>query len=157
MLFVLTVWAYKLLILPKMRLLVFLLLIGLCFSCTTKTNKTMLNISLDSNKQTLKIIGLSKAIVQDINRDTTINKWQQLIPVYRMPIDTEMKDFQPIQPGEYLVKDSIIFFTPDTPFAPQQAYFVRHYHYDEDRSVWGFIKGKRRAGKTTYTDLIFKR
>ncbi|RZA01457.1 MAG: hypothetical protein EOP47_10560 [Sphingobacteriaceae bacterium] len=117
----------------------------------------MLNISFDGNKQTLKIIGLSKAIVQDINRDTTINKWQQLIPVYRMPIDTEMKDFQPIQPGKYWIKDSIIFFSPDTPFAQQQAYFVRHYHYDEDRGVWGFIKRERRAGKTTYTDLIFKR
>ena len=46
----------------------------------------MFNITLDSNKQTLKITGLSDAIVQDINRDTTTNKWQQLIPVYRMPV-----------------------------------------------------------------------
>ena len=116
----------------------------------------MLYISLDSSKQTLKITGLNNVIVQDINRDTTANKWQQLIPVYRMPVDTDMKDFQPIQPGKYLVKDSLIFFTPDTPFARQQTYFVRHYHYDEDRSVWSFIKGERHAGKINYTDLIFK-
>ena len=116
----------------------------------------MLYISLDSSNQTLKITGLSNAIVQDINRDTTINKWQQLIPVYRMPADIDMKDFQPIQPGKYLVKDSLIFFTPDTPFARQQTYFIRHYHYDEDRSVWSFIKGERRAGKINHTDLIFK-
>jgi hypothetical protein len=156
MLFVLMVSAYKLLILPIMKLLLSFLLIGLCFSCTTKTNKPMLYISLDSSKQTLKITGLSNVIVQDINRDTTTNKWQQLIPVYRMPIDTDMKDFQPIQPGKYWVKDSVIFFRPDTPFVQQQTYFVRHYHYDEERSVWGFIKGERRAGKTNYTDLIFK-
>ena len=116
----------------------------------------MLNISLDNNKQTLKVTGLSTAIVQDINRDTTTNKWQQLIPVYRMPIDTDMKDFQPIQPGNYLVKDSLIFFTPDTLFVRQQTYFIRHYHYDEDRSFWSFIKGERRVGKTNHTDLIFK-
>ena len=116
----------------------------------------MIYISLDSDKQTLKIMGLSNAIVQDINRDTTTNKWQQLIPVYRMPVDTEMKDFQPIQPGRYLVKDSTIFFTPDTPFVRQQTYFVRHYRYDEDRSIWGFIKGERRVGKINHTDLIFK-
>ncbi len=139
-----------------MRLLLSFILIGLCFSCTTKTNQHLLHISLNSNKQALKITGLSNAIVQDINRDTTADKWQQLIQVYRMPIDTEMKEFQPIQPGNYTVKDSSIFFTPDTPFVPQQTYFLRHYHYYEDRSVWGFIKGERRAGKINYTDLIFK-
>ena len=116
----------------------------------------MFNITLDSNKQTLKITGLSDAVVQDINRDTTTNKWQQLIPVYRMPVDTDMKDFQPIQPGKYWVKDSIIFFKPDTPFVQQQTYILRHYHYDEDYSIWGFIKGERRAGKINYSDLIFK-
>jgi hypothetical protein len=116
----------------------------------------MLYISLDSNKQTLKITGLSNAVVQDINRDTTANKWQQLIQIYRMPVDADMKDFQPIQPGKYSVKDSTIFFIPDTPFMQQQTYFVRHYHYDEDRSIWSFIKGERRAGKINYTDLIFK-
>lgn len=94
--------------------------------------------------------------MQDINRDTTADKWQQLIQVYRMPIDTEMKDFQPIQPGKYAVKDSTILFTPDTPFTQQQTYFVRHYHYDEDRNIWSFIKGERQAGKINYTDLIFK-
>ncbi len=138
-----------------MRLLFCFLLIGLCFCCTTKTDKPIY-ISLDDNKQTLKIIGLSYTIVQDINRDTNINKWQQLIPVYRMPRDIDMKDFQPMQPGKYLVKDSSIFFKPDTPFVYQQTYFVRYYHYDEDRSIWGFIKGQRRVGKTNYTDLIFK-
>jgi hypothetical protein len=116
----------------------------------------MLYIGLDSSKQMLKITGLSNAVVQDINRDTTTNKWQQLIPVYRMPVDTEMKDFQPIQTGKYSVKDSLVFFTPDSPFIHRQTYFVRHYHYDEDRSIWGFIKGERRAGKISYTDLIFR-
>ena len=116
----------------------------------------MLYINLDSSRQTLKITGLSNAIVQDIYRDTTANKWQQLIQVYRMPADTDMKDFQPVQPGKYWVKDSLIFFTPDTPFVQQQTYFVRQYHYDEEKSIWGFIKGERRAGKTNYTDLIFK-
>jgi hypothetical protein len=139
-----------------MRPLLSFLLIGFCFSCTTKTNKPILSISLGSNKQTLKIMGLSNAIVQDINRDTTTDKWQQLIPVYRMPADTDMKDFQPIQPGKYLVEDSVIFFKPDTPFVQQQAYFVRYYHYDEERSILSFIKGERHAGKINYTDLIFK-
>lgn len=139
-----------------MKLLWSLLLIGLCFSCTTKTTQPVLDISLDSSKQALKISGLSNTIVQDINRDTTTNKWQQLIPVYRMPADTDMKDFQPIQPGNYSVKDSAIFFTPDTPFKSNQQYFMRYYRYNDDPGIWGFIKGKRRPGKVNYTDWIFK-
>jgi hypothetical protein len=149
--------SYKLLILPIMKLLLFLLLMCLCFSCTTKSNKPALYINLDSNKQTLRIKGLSNAIVQDINRDTTKGKWQQLIPVYRMPADTDMKDFQPIQPGIYLVKDSAVIFMPDTPFKSHQQYFVRYYHYNDEPGIWGFIKGKRRPGKINYTDWIFKR
>ena len=132
-----------------------LLLICLCFSCTTKTNQPVLNISLNNSKQTLQIMGLNNTIVQDINRDTTTNKWQQLIPVYRMPADTDMRDFQPIQPGKYWVKDSVIFFTPDTPFVQHQQYFVRYYHYNDNPGIWGFINGKRRVGKINYTDLIF--
>ena len=139
-----------------MKQWLFLLFTLFCFSCTTKIDKPMLNLSLDTGKQTLKISGLSNTIVQDINRDTTINKWQQLLPVYRMPADTDMKDFQPVQPGQYFVKDSVVFFTPDTPFKSHQQYFIRYYHYNEGRNVLDFIKGKSRPGKVNYTDLIFK-
>jgi hypothetical protein len=132
-----------------------LLLIGLCFSCTTKTTTPELKISLDASGQTLKVAGLDIVIVREINRDTTTNKWQQLIPVYRMPADTDLRDFQPIQPGKYWVKDSLVFFTPDTPFLKHQPYFVRYYRYSDESGIWGFIKGKRRVGKINYTDLIF--
>lgn len=133
-----------------------ILLMVICFSCTTKTTQPVLKISFESSGQTLRISGLSSVVVQDINRDTTTNKWQQLIPVYRMPLDTDMKDFQPVQPGNYLVKGGVIFFTPDTPFKHHQQYFIRYYQHDEDRGIWGFILGKRRVGKVNYTDLIFK-
>lgn len=133
-----------------------ILLMVICFSCTTKTAQPVLKISFESSGQTLRISGLNSVVVQDINRDTTTNKWQQLIPVYRMPLDTDMKDFQPVQPGNYLVKGGVIFFTPDTPFKHHQQYFIRYYQHDEDRGIWGFILGKRRVGKVNYTDLIFK-
>ncbi len=139
-----------------MKTVLLILLIVIFFGCTTKTAQPVLQISLDSSKQSLKIAGLNNNVVQDIDRDTTTNKWQQLIPVYRMPADTDMKGFQPVQPGNYLVKGGVIFFTPDTPFKHHQQYFIRYYHHDEDRGIWGFIMGKRRVGKVNYTDLIFK-
>ena len=116
----------------------------------------MFYISLDSNKQTLKIAGLSNAIVQDINRDTATNKWQQLVSVYRMPVDTDMKDFQPVQPGKFLLKDSALVFNPDTPFTQNQSYFLRYYRYNETGDIWSFIKAERKAGKVNHIDLIFK-
>jgi len=99
---------------------------------------------------------LDYAIVQDINRDTTTNIWQNLIQIYRMPADTDMKDFQHAQPGKYGVKDSVIIFTPDTPFTQHQTYFARYYYYDRGSTAWDYIKNKQKPGKKQHQDVIFK-
>ncbi|MEO8884646.1 MAG: hypothetical protein ABI367_01195 [Mucilaginibacter sp.] len=134
-----------------------LLLLVSCMvlSCTPKTDAPAIHISLIDSGNTLKITGLNYAIMQDVNRDSS-NGWQNLLQVYRMPADTDMKDYQPMQPGSYAIKDSAIIFKPDTPFAKHQLYFMRWYRYSSTADIWGFIKGKRQPGKTPYTDLIFK-
>jgi hypothetical protein len=133
-----------------------LLLLLIFIGCKHKDTPPAIQISLiDSNKH-LKISGLDYAIVQDINRDTTTNVWQNLIQVYRMPIDTDMKDFQPIQPGKYMMKDSAVVFIPDTPFNANQTYFMRYYHYDKGSTAWDYIKNHQKPGKKQYQDLIFK-
>jgi len=131
----------------------FLLLI--CLGCTSKAPAPTINISLVNNNQSLQISGLDKIIITDIARDTA-NHFESLVPVFRMPADTDMKDYQPIQPGKYIVKDSALIFTPDTPFTKQQVYFVRYFQYGGDYKVMDFVKGQRTATKLRYTDLIFK-
>ena len=131
----------------------FLLL--LCVGCTSKAPMPAINISLVNNNQSLQISGLDRIIITDIARDTA-NHFESLVPVYRMPADTDMKDYQPIQPGKYTVKDSAIVFTPDTPFTKQQVYFVRYFQYGGDYKVMDFVKGRRTATKLRYSDLIFK-
>jgi len=136
-----------------MKKLPFVLLL-FCIGCETKQAVAPINIALVNNNRSLKITGLDNAILQDIARDTS-NHFENLMPVYRMPADTDMKDYQPIQPGKYLVKNSAVVFTPDTAFAKGQVYFMRYYQYDGG-SVWDFVKGKRSATKLRYIDLIFK-
>ena len=95
------------------------------------------------------------AIVQDISRDS-IADWQSLAPIYRMPADTDMKDYQKPQPGKYNVTGSTVIFTPDTPFVKHQTYFLRLYQYGEGNNTWDYIKGNKKPGKPRFVDLIFK-
>ncbi|MFD2144785.1 hypothetical protein [Mucilaginibacter antarcticus] len=57
-----------------------------------------------ADNHAVTITGIDAAILNDIDRDSVKN-WQSLLAIYRMPADTDMKDYQPIQPGKYLVKD----------------------------------------------------
>lgn len=125
-----------------------------CSSNQPKVNNVKINLT--SDKHSLKITGLDLLIVQDINRDSSGGNWQSLVPVFKMPIDTELKNYQPIQPGKYVVTDSVVVFTPDTPFIAQQTYFVRYYKFDANSKASDFILGKNKLGSLHYTDLIFK-
>ena len=131
------------------------ILLLFCISCSVKPHSPAVQIALINNGQSVKIIGFDKMILDDIAHDST-NNFESLVPVYRMPADTDMKDYQPVQPGKYLVKDSALIFTPDTPFVKHQTYFMRYYQYGGGNSVWDFVKGKKTASKLRYTDLIFK-
>jgi hypothetical protein len=135
------------------KYIIFLLLI---VGCASKSNKATIKISLkDSNS--LKITGIANDILQEINRDSaTTAVWQSLIPVYRMPKDTDLKDYQPPQPGKYVVTYSSVLFTPDTPFIKQQLYFLRFYQYGEGNSIMEYVKRQKKLGHVAYMDLIFK-
>lgn len=136
----------------------FLITIILCsLACSSnKTSSNQVKISLTPDKHSINITGLDRAIVQDINRDSMGGNWQSLVPVYKMPADTDIKNYQPMQPGKYLVKDSIVVFTPDTPFVARQTYFVRYYKFDTNTKANDYIMGRNKLGDLRYTDLIFK-
>lgn len=125
-------------------------------ACTPAKPRLNIRIALTNNKQSLQFSGLDAAIMGEISRDSTGNGWLGLVPVYRMPVDTDLKTFQPEQPGKYQVADSTLIFTPDTPFAKGQTYFVRWHHLDDNARPADFLKGKRQLGHNQFTDLIFK-
>ena len=101
-------------------------------------------------------MGLDASIMGEIGRDTAANVWQNLLPVYRMPADTDMKDYQPIQHGRYQLKDSSVVFTPDTPFTKGHTYFMRYYKFAGGDDTWEIIKGKKKLRGLKYVDVVFK-
>ena len=122
--------------------------------CSSGSNKLNVQISLQTNGS-LKITGPDPAVLGELQRDSV--SWQALFPVYRMPVDTDMKDFQRAQPGKYQLKEGIITFMPDTAFAPGQTYFLRYFHYGEGESAWNRIKNHPKPGSVAHTDLTFKK
>ena len=131
------------------------ILLLFCFGCSGKPDRQAIKLSLINNN-TVKFSGFDIAVLHEIDRDTTKTKWQKLLPVYRIPADTELKDYQPAQPGLYKVAKNVVLFMPDTPFIKGQTYFVRFYRYNEGGSVWDIIARKNKPGMHPYTDLIFK-
>lgn len=133
-----------------------LLIVFLVASCTPAKHPAAVQVSLINNGKSVQFKGLQYAVMQEIARDSSNNVWQSLVPVYRMPADTDMKSYQPVQPGLYQVKDSVVVFTPDTPFIKGQSYFVRNYRPGERAALTDYVKGRAQAGKIHFTDLIFK-
>jgi hypothetical protein len=138
-----------------MKKIVWLFLM-LCLGCTHGPKQAAVHITLINNNQSIKFTGLDYAIISEISRDTVQGIWQGLLPVYGMPADTDMKDYQKPLPGLYRLKDSAIVFTPNTPFVKNQTYFARYFEFDDKNSTWDFIKGKKKLGKTPFIDLIFR-
>jgi hypothetical protein len=133
------------------------LFILLLFGCTSKPRAPSVQISLINNNRSVKFKGLDYAMISEIDRDSVFGTWENLLPVFRMPSDTDLKNYQPIQPGLYQLKDSAVVFTPDTPFTKGQIYFVRYFEFDKGDNIWDYIKGKKKIGKIPYIDLIFKK
>ena len=133
-----------------------ILIIILAVSCTPARHPAAVQIALVNNGQSVQFKGLNYAVMQDIARDTNKDVWQSLVPVYRMPADTDMKSYQPVQPGRYVIKDSAVVFTPDTPFVKGQTYFARNYRLGEGAALIDYIKSRSQPGKVRFIDLIFK-
>jgi hypothetical protein len=133
----------------------FFLLVIFC-GCAPSNTSPHITITKIANNA-IKFSGLDLTTIQFLNSDSASSSdWQSLIPVYKMPADTDLKDYQPVQPGKYTVHDSVVIFTPDTAFQKGQAYFVRVYHYDKSSSLWDHIKDHQKLNSPRYTDLIFK-
>src|ERR1700712_2648676 len=77
-----------------------------CFSCTQKQKAPDVQISLANDNKSIKLTGLGNDIVNEINRDSVAGIWENLIPVFKMPADTDVKNYQPVQHGIYALKDS---------------------------------------------------
>jgi hypothetical protein len=137
------------------KTILFLALTILC-ACTQSAKSPTVTITKTANNA-IKFSGLDLTTIQNLNTDSaSASAWQSLIPVYKMPKDTDAKDLQPVQPGKYVVLDSLVIFTPDTPLQQGQAYFARCYLYGKGSSVWQQVKNHQKLTDRKYIDLILK-
>jgi len=135
---------------------ILLLLLIFSAACKSKPKEAPVSVKLINNGRSVKFQGIDDAILGEISRGAGPEIWQSLLPVYRLPADTDMKDYQQPQPGTYKLQEKGIVFTPDTPFIKGQAYYVRYYHFDEGKNVWDIVKNKRKLGNQPFTDLEWR-
>jgi hypothetical protein len=140
----------------KSRALTTLSFVCLVFllGCSGSSQKIDYKMTLQ-NDGALKISGPDEAALGEIQRDSAA--WQNLFPVYRMPADTDMKDFQKPQPGSYRLMGAVVIFKPDTPFTKGQSYFLRCFQFGEGKSSWDMLKSGKKLGSQAYIDLTFKK
>ncbi|HZY36996.1 MAG TPA: hypothetical protein VFE53_10125 [Mucilaginibacter sp.] len=131
------------------------LLLLMCVGCVHRHKTSAVHIRLINNKLSIEFFEPDPSVMGEINRDS--GTWQNIFPVYRMPLDTDMKDFQRPQPGSYSLSGDAVIFTPDTPFIRGQTYFLRCYQFGEGKGTWDIIKHKQKLGSQPYTDLTFKK
>jgi hypothetical protein len=135
------------------RSVIFILLIAACRSKPASN----IQITVDHTHKAIKITGTSATVLYGIRHDTlTTEAWQALFPVYQMPADTEMRNYQPAIKGKYAINGAIISFMPDTPFRAGQTYFARYYNYDQPLSATDMALRTRKPGQIPFTELIFK-
>ncbi|EHQ26769.1 hypothetical protein [Mucilaginibacter paludis] len=130
-----------------------------CAACNSPsaTPPNPFTIHLSKDSQSVYIRGLDYAALQQLKKDTlTRDAWQSLFPVYSMPADTTMKDFQQEQPGTYTVGDSAVNFKPDTAFKKMQLYFVRFYGNNSAISTLKLLQKKANLKGPQYIEAVFK-
>jgi hypothetical protein len=134
-----------------------LVIIGCMFIITGCKSKiaSMVKVSV-VNDRMIKVTGIDYAALDELRSDTGGRLWRNFIPVYRMPADTDMKDYQPEQPGKYRLAGTAVSFSPDTPLMKGQLYFIRVYQFEAGTNLFEIIKQRKKLGQIPYTDLIFK-
>lgn len=133
-----------------------LIILLLITSCKNKPTVDA-HLSVDKKSGSVNVMGLDAVTLQGIKRDSIpLKGWQALFPVYAMPADTGLRNYQSPLPGRYAITDNTILFTPDTDFKAGRTYFARYYNYDIPINAPDLILHRRVLGRGVYTELIFK-
>lgn len=132
------------------------LIVLFCVACRPSAPTSSVKAQWSSDRKSIQVTGLPEAVIGEIRRDS-LNKQDiyGLLPIRKMPVDTSLKDEQPVQIGFYDFAGDTISFVPDTPFVKNQYYFVRYYRHDEPVSLLDMVKGHKRPGAQSYTEWIF--
>jgi len=123
-------------------------------ACQSKPAST---IVLYINQKSVQVKGIQATELYGLKTDSLNRQaWQSLFPVYKMPADTDLRNYQRPVWGKYSLVNDVISFTPDTPFVKDSIYFARYYRFADGLNGGNMVIDKRKPGETPYTELIFK-
>lgn len=137
----------------------FVFFIAICAAChsASLTESDHSRIGLSKDSQMVVISGLDYSVLHELKKDSlSRDAFTQLFAVYRMPADTDMKDYQNEQPGTYQITDSLITFKPDTEFKKHQTYFARFYGHSTENTPTKLAQGKGNLKAPKFTEVVFK-
>lgn len=133
------------------KLAIFLIFFVACKSKQVNT------IVIAVNQKTVQVKGIPATELYGLKSDSvSMAAWQSLFPVFKMPADTDLRNYQSPVDGRYSLQNDAITFTPDSPFVKDSTYFARYYRFAEGLNSTNMIMDKRKPGETAYTELIFK-
>lgn len=136
----------------------FVFFVAICFGChPAAVEQDNSRIALSKDSQMVVVSGLDYSVLHELKKDSlSLDAFQQLLAVYRMPADTDMKDYQNEQPGIYQITDSLITFKPDTAFKKHQTYFARFYGHSTGNTSTKLAQGQGNLKAPKYTEVVFK-
>ena len=137
----------------------FVFFVVVCMGChsTSVTEDDHSRMGLSKDSQTVFVSGLDYSVLQEFKKDSLpLEAFQRIFPVYRMPADTDMKDYQNEQPGVYQITDSLIIFKPDTAFKKHETYFARFYGHSTENTPTKLAQGKGNLKAPKFTEATFK-
>ncbi|SFS96621.1 hypothetical protein SAMN04487890_107149 [Mucilaginibacter polytrichastri] len=127
----------------------------ICLGCAKKSAQPHLKVSV-LNANTINFGNIDYNTLANLHQDSlNTAEWQAILPVYRMPADTDMKDFVLPQPGKYAFKNNQLIFSADTPFLGHSLYFARYYRLHDESNAWDVMKGKWKRGTPQYVECTF--
>ncbi|MGV8877887.1 MAG: hypothetical protein ACOH2A_02525 [Sphingobacteriaceae bacterium] len=100
------------------------------FSCNKqkKGEFATVKIALAKDSQSIILKGLRTDVLKQLEADSlSMERWQTLMGIYKMPADSGLIELQKEQPGVYRILDQQIIFKPDTAFKSKKAYLCRFY------------------------------
>ena len=107
---------------------IFLIASGCKPPVQSANNSTLLVIRLSPDSSAVELRGVPSEVLADFKSDSLTEKeWNSFFAIYKVPADSELRDIERPLKGIYVIKDSIVNFTPAEPFHKNQSYFVQCY------------------------------
>ena len=148
----------------KIENLFHIILFSLLFlsACNREASKVSLadelTISLSDDSNSIELHKIRPEVLEYFKSDSLTEKdWKGFLSVYPDTDDPELRDLQKPLDGNYLVRDSVIFFVPKEEFQKDSSYFVRVYSKDIVSGPADFILGGKLPQRSEPIEFFFKR